>query len=157
MTREAVASLRRRQVDRVVRGGAGLAGVAPPQRGWIAETRKLIGMRAAQLAARLGVTQAAVAQFERAEAERTITLQTLEKVAAALDCRLVYAFVPRTSFEELVRARAERVARQQVGGVDHTMALEDQALAQEAREDLIRELTDQLVRTLPRELWDEER
>lgn len=136
-----------------------LTGIHPlrdgaPRRGWIAEVRGIIGMRAAQLATRLGVTQSAVAQFERSEQEGTITLNTLRKAAAALDCRLVYAFVPESTFEELVRARAQLIAREMVGSVEHTMALEDQAASLEQQQELIGDVADDLVRRLPRELWD---
>ena len=155
MERAQTASLRRRQIDRLLRNAQHLQGVSIPQRGWIAEVRGILGMRVVQLAARLGVTSSAVSQFEQAEANGSITLNSLEKVAAALDCRLVYAFVPKSSFEDMVGARAELIARQLVRGVSHTMALEDQALAQEQQQELVDDIAGELVRTLPRSLWDE--
>jgi predicted DNA-binding mobile mystery protein A len=112
-------------------------------------------MRRAQLAHRLGVSNSAVTQFEQAEVAGSITLNTLAKVAAALDCRLVYAFVPRTTFEEAVNARAQQVARQMLARVGHTMALEDQALNQEYQQEMIDDLARDLVASLPRELWDD--
>jgi predicted DNA-binding mobile mystery protein A len=129
--------------------------VVPPQ-GWIAETRRIIGMRADQLARRIGVTQSTVSQFEQAEANGTITLNSLRKAAAAMDCRLVYAFVPEESFEELVRARALVIARAQIGPVAHTMALEDQRTGEAEREELLADYADALARSLPRDLWDED-
>lgn len=157
MERVRSASLRRRQIDRMLRGVHYLRTIAVPQRGWIAEVRGVIGMRAAQLAARLGVTQSAVSQFERAEADGSITLRTLAKVAQGLDCRLVYAFVPEQSFEDLVQDRARLVAQEMVGAVGHTMALEDQQLGQDEQQETIEELAETLARTLPRELWDTSR
>jgi predicted DNA-binding mobile mystery protein A len=114
-------------------------------------------MRLAQVAARLGVSAPAVAQFERSEADGTITLNTLEKVAGALGCRMVYTFVPleAASFEALVEARATRVASEMVRGVGHTMALEDQATNQEIQQEEISDLARDLIRRLPRSLWDE--
>ena len=113
-------------------------------------------MRTAQLAARMGVGASAIPQFERSEAEGSITLNTLQKAATAFDCRLVYAFVPKeASFDETIRARAEFVARAMVGGVSHTMALEDQSTTQENQQEMIAELAQDLVRKLPRSLWDE--
>jgi predicted DNA-binding mobile mystery protein A len=157
MERAQIAALRRRQIDRMLRDVQNLDRLAVPQRGWIAAVRSIVGMRAAQLAARLGLSTSAIAHFERAEAEGAITLNSLEKVAAALDCRFVYAFVPKTSFEELVQARAELIARELVGGVNHTMALEDQALAREQQQELVNDLAGQLARTLPRSLWEDGR
>jgi len=155
MERVQTASLRRRQVDRMLRNAQNLSGLAVPQQGWIAEVRNIVGMRAAQLAARLGVGTSAIAHFERAEADGSITLKSLEKVATALDCRFVYAFVPKSSFEDMIQARAQRIAREMVESVGHTMALEDQALAQEQQRELVDDLASDLVRKLPRTLWDE--
>lgn len=132
-----------------------LRGLTVPPRGWIAETRGIIGMRADQLARRLGVAQSTVSEFERAEASGTITMNSLRKVAAAMECRLVYAFVPEESFEELVRARARAAAKEQVGVIDHTMALEDQRTGAVEQEEVVGEYADALVRYLPRDLWDE--
>ncbi len=150
-------NLRRRQIDQRLAASGTLRDLAVPKGGWIAEIRGLIGMRAAQLAARLGVTQSAVAQFERAEADGAITLNTLTKVAEALDCRLVYALVPRTSFEAMVRTRAALVALRETRQVSHTMALEDQAVRDADVAQLLGDLTAELIRALPRALWDESR
>jgi enoyl-CoA hydratase/carnithine racemase len=69
-----------------------------------------------------------VAQQEKAEAEDRITLRSLRAYADALDCDLVYAFVPRAdSLQELAAARARAAAELNVLGVEHTMALEGQA------------------------------
>ena len=67
-------------------------------------------------------------EFENAEAEDRITLQSLRRVAAALDCNLVYALVPKAgSILELEERRTREDAARDVLDVEHTMALEDQA------------------------------
>ncbi|MCP2802682.1 transcriptional regulator, partial [Salmonella enterica subsp. enterica serovar Typhimurium] len=43
-----------------------------------------------------------------------------------LDCELVYALVPRQPLSQMVEAQAEKLAREEVLGVAHTMSLEDQ-------------------------------
>jgi hypothetical protein len=53
-------------------------------------------------------------------------LAQLRKLAEGLDCELVYALVPRMPLREVVEARADALARQEVMGVTHTMSLEDQ-------------------------------
>jgi hypothetical protein len=69
-----------------------------------------------------------VVQQEKAEADDRITLKSLRTFANALDCDLVYAFVPRANtFQELVDVRARAAAKVNVLGVEHTMALENQA------------------------------
>ncbi|NUQ28546.1 MAG: hypothetical protein HOQ35_08535 [Acidobacteriaceae bacterium] len=57
-----------------------------------------------------------------------ITLRSLRACANALDCDLVYAFVPRgATIEETLAARARDAASLTVRRVEHSMALEDQA------------------------------
>ena len=78
-----------------------------PVRGWAKAVREALGMTTAQLAKRLGVKQPSVVAIEQSEAKATIELATLRRVAEALDCTLVYAFVPNKPLEEMVRdARA---------------------------------------------------
>jgi len=65
-----------------------------------------------ELAGRMGVTQSRVSQLERAEAEGSVRLATLERVAAALDCRLHYVLVPNDPLELMVRRQAREKALQ---------------------------------------------
>jgi len=52
----------------------------------------------------------------------------LRSEANALDCDLVYAFVPRAgSLQETIKDRARAEAKARVLGVEHSMALESQA------------------------------
>jgi predicted DNA-binding mobile mystery protein A len=66
--------------------------------------------------------------LEKAEAEDRITLKSLRAAAHALGCELVYALVPKAnSLHDLVEERARSQATKHVLGVEHSMALEDQA------------------------------
>src|SRR5216684_5875804 len=89
---------RLRPVDELVR----------PQRGWVRAIRDAIGMTAAQLAARMKVSQPRIADLEKAEVDGRLTLNSLERAAEALGCTLVYALVPHRSLEELVQDRARQ-------------------------------------------------
>jgi predicted DNA-binding mobile mystery protein A len=81
-----------------------------------------------EVGARLKKPRQRILEFENAEAEDRITLQSLRRVAAALDCNLVYALVPRTgSIMELAERRTRQDAARDVLDVEHTMALENQA------------------------------
>jgi predicted DNA-binding mobile mystery protein A len=154
-TRTESRALRRRQIDRTLSQTGVLLRLPLPRRGWIRETREALGMTGAQLAERLGVTQPVVADLERREVLGTVTLQRLRHAAEALGCRLVYAFIPPESLEAALRVRAERVARQLVGRVAHTMALEEQGGDRQEVQDQIADLAAELVRTLSRELWQD--
>lgn len=111
-------------------------------------------MRSDQLGRRLALSQSAVAQFARTEEAGTISLNSLRKVAQAMNCRFVYAFVPEESFEAMVRARAELVARESIAKVRHTMALEAQQPDADIEREMIEGLTDKLVQELSRQLWE---
>ena len=102
--------------------------VPRPQRGWLRAVREAIGATAAEVAQKLGASRQLPLQFEKWEAEDRITLKSLRRMADALDCDLVYAIVPRAgSIKNLVEARARAEAAQRILGVEHSMALEDQA------------------------------
>ncbi len=92
-------------------------------------------MRTVDVAARAGISQPSVTRAEQGEAEGTIQLDTLRRMAAAMDCVVVYAIVPRRSLQETVEAQARRVAERELARVSRLMALEDQTpAAADARE-----------------------
>ena len=126
--------------------------LAAPPKGWIRAIREALGMTAAQLGARLGLAQSSVATLERSETEGRIQLSSLKRAAEAMNCTLVYAFVPNQPLEAFVRERARRVAAAQLKPVEQTMRLENQALSEADRnamlDDYIRDALD------PRLLWD---
>lgn len=155
MLTKASKALRREQLDRYLAKLPDLRGFAQPKRGWIHEVRNLLGLSARQLATRMGVSQPTVAKMEQAEAKGVITVASLKRVAEAMDCHLVYTFVPRTSFEEILQVRASEAAARLLNRVGHTMSLEAQEPDGEFRARRERELADELVRTLSRELWEE--
>ncbi len=126
-----------------------------PKNGWVRAVRTALGMSGRQLADRIGIKQPAVAALERSEARGAITLRTLERAAEALDCRVVYALVPlEGSLEDIVRRRARAVATQMVERASHSMVLESQGVAARFTKQQIDQLTEDLVREMPRSLWD---
>ena len=54
-------------------------------------------MTVRDLGRRLGIASSSVTRLEQREREGAITLAALRKAAAALDCELVYAVVPRSA------------------------------------------------------------
>jgi predicted DNA-binding mobile mystery protein A len=112
-------------------------------------------MTAAQLGKRLGVSQPRITELEQFEVEGNITLESLQRAAEALGCKLVYALVPERPLAETVRARAETIAAKRSRAIEHTMKLEDQAVTDS---DAARELREARVEELlrrPSRLWDE--
>lgn len=132
-----------------------LKGLEAPKEGWVRSLRKALGLTIRQLAKRLGVGPSRVVKIESSEVDGAITLHSLKAVAAALDCRLVYGFVPNSSFEGLIRARAKAVARAQVKRSSHTMDLEAQSVSAQWLNSQIDELSEELLRASWKRLWEE--
>ena len=124
-----------------------------PSGGWLRAVRQALGMTTRQLAKSVGVSQAAVVDAERTEAKGDITLATLQRYAAALDCELKYALVPKSPLPETVEERADRIARDQVSRVQHSMALEDQSTSKEHLERETAALRRRLLEGKRSRLW----
>ena len=129
--------------------------MARPPRGWVRAIRDALGLTSKQLGLRMGVSQPRIVALEKGEVEDTVTLASLRRAAEALDCTLVYAFLPNKPLVAKLQQRAELQANAQLRRMNHTMRLENQALT---RSDLQRQrelLVDQLLRGSPQRLWDE--
>ena len=112
--------------------------------GWIAFLRRSLGMTLKQLAARAGVALPTVAQAERNEAAGRTTLATLKKMADAMDCELIYAFVQRTDVETFMMQAAREKAMRTLASADVHMTLEDQRVT-ESLEDRVKRLAERLL------------
>ena len=82
----------------------------PPRCGWAKTVRLAMGMSSKALGGILGISAQGVRKLEQAEAEGTITLKTLSRLANGLDCDVRYMFIPRTSLVEQVLMHAHEVA-----------------------------------------------
>lgn len=121
--------LRLKQLDRSLKTYQAARTVSRPSRGWIRTIRQALGVSSGKLALQMGTSRQLPLQLEKSEAEDRITLKSLRAVANALDCDLVYALVPRAaSMQELIENRARAEAKKHVLGVEHSMALENQAV-----------------------------
>ena len=143
------------QLDAALEKYSVLRGAGRPAKGWIRAIRETIGMSGTQLAKRLGTTRQRVSRIEQDAEAGKVTIRTMREVAGALDCEFVCGFVPKTSLEKTVHNRAADVIRQQQGRVNRTMMLEDQQLAVSEQRQILEERIDDLVREMPRSLWDE--
>lgn len=151
MKKPRLAAQSRAHLDERLKDFGPISRYTPPVKGWIRAIREGLGMTADQLAHRLNVRQSAVIQLEQSEAKGSIELATLRRMADALDCTLVYAFVPKRSLEETVRARARSFIRRRLAPIEHSMLLEDQKAPGKAEEKRIDEV---LRETSPSKLWE---
>ena len=142
------------QLDKRFVDLAPLANALRPEKGWIKAVREALGMTTAQLGKRLGVSQQRAAMVEKAEADGSITLRSLEQAAQTLGCRVIYVLYPEEPLTQTLRARAEAVADQQMRAVEQTMRLEDQSVADSGlRLETRAKLMEQLLKR-PARLWD---
>lgn len=143
----------RRDLDRQLKQLSLVDAQARPQRGWLRAIRDALGMTAAQLGARLGITPTSVFEMERREADGSITLKTLEKAAEALNCSLVYALIPNESLDAIVHKQARKVAAKHLERVANSMRLENQGVSSEDSRAQLENLIVEIIRTRPRSIW----
>jgi predicted DNA-binding mobile mystery protein A len=125
-----------------------------PPEGWLRTMRKALGMSGAQLARRAGVSRALVSKTELVESSGAITLKTLQQMAAAMNCRFVYAIIPERDVEEVIAVRARAKAEALVKLTSVHMALEDQLLSKSNLDAEIQRVTRELL-DQPSKLWDD--
>lgn len=147
-------TLARKQLERRLAPLRKAPDFARPARGWVKAIREALGMTAAQLGARIGVSQSRVARIERDEAEDAVTLATLRRVAEGLGCTLVYALVSNQPLDEMLKARARAAADVQLKRTHHSMRLENQALDKGDLEQERERLAAEIMAGDPRRLWD---
>jgi predicted DNA-binding mobile mystery protein A len=145
----------RSQYQRLVDSAARHAALQTPPEGWLRTVRKALGMSAAHLAGKMGVTRARIAQTEQAELSGATTLKSMQAAAQAMGCRFVYAIVPEKDIDDLILAQARKKARALVGTASTHMALESQTLPDKniARE--VDRLTRDMARDMPRDFWND--
>lgn len=146
----------RRQLDKRLNLLRNSEALRRPPRGWIRAIREALGMTTRQLAKRIGVSQPRAVAIEKAEMKGSMTLASLERAAHALDCRLVYALVPRRPLEELVRERAERIACERLQSTRHSMALEAQDVDTADEQQQLKRTVQRLLDKAGSKLWAED-
>lgn len=128
-------------------------GPEQPRGGWLKVVREALGLTLTQLGERLGTDAASVIRLEAREADGRIALATLERAAAAMDCDVVYAVVPRGGLTAVRRMRAERMADYLLGRIAFTMSLEAQDVGPDTRNEQREEYIRNLLEGRDRELW----
>jgi predicted DNA-binding mobile mystery protein A len=122
-----------------------------PGRGWVRAIRDALGMTAAQLGGRIGVTQSTIQRLETSEVADTIQLNSLRRLAEGLNCELVYALIPRDTLTATYDTAARAVARRELARLSHSMALEDQAVDDQVDDERLRQFIAEELD--PREIW----
>jgi predicted DNA-binding mobile mystery protein A len=151
----AVKTVVQQQYQRIVDAAAGHAGLRTPPEGWTRTVRKALGMSGAQLAKKMDVTRARVAQAEHAELSGGATLKSMQAAAEAMGCRFVYAIVPEKRIEDVIMAQARKKAMALVGTASTHMALESQNLPNDKIAQEIERLTRERAQEMPPDFWSD--
>jgi len=132
--------------------------VSQPKMGWIKTLRSALFMSGSALSKRLGGHRSTASYLERSELDGSVTLKKMQQVAEAMNCRFVYAIVPKGGdhINDLIKQQAEKTARKVVERSSIHMMLEGQQLTVDANEQEVQRLKNELLMQMPRDFWDEE-
>jgi predicted DNA-binding mobile mystery protein A len=146
----------RQQYQRIVDSAVWNPVLKTPPEGWLRTVRKALGMSGAQLAQKMDVTRARVAQAENAELDGGITLKSMQATAEAMGCRFVYAIIPPHSVHELITAQARKKAANLVSTASEHMALESQVLPNEKITQEVERLTREIAQEMKPDFWSDQ-
>jgi predicted DNA-binding mobile mystery protein A len=127
-----------------------------PRGGWVKAIRTALAMPSEILGKRIGVSQSAVIQFEKSEEAETITLASLRKLAAGIECDLFYALVPKRSLNEIIEEQALHRARSLANTVSSSMELEAQGISEDEKNAQVKTLAKNLLNKPSTGFWDDE-
>lgn len=146
--------LRRNQLDRFFKENPRIFLSKAPKEGWVKEVRQALGMTMQDLGERLGVIKQRIDRIEKDEAAGKVTLKTLQETAEALNCEMVYFFVPkRQGLQATLEDQARLAAQKIVKATEHSMSLEKQDTSRDAQRELVEELAQEMIVNEDRKIW----
>lgn len=128
-----------------------------PPSGWLKAIRGALGITIRQLAERVGVSHGSIDQIEKREPKKKVTLESLEQIANAMDCKVVYAIVPidpKETLDDIVKRKATEAAKKIVTQVSHTMRLEAQGINEKQIKKEISRIASELIASSDPRIWD---
>lgn len=146
--------LQRRLMDKKLQLWLNFRDELPPPSGWVKAIRGALGISVRQLASIVGVDFSAILQLEKREPHGKVTLALLNKIAEAMNCKVVYAIVPKApceSLEEIVDNQAREAAKELIDNVEHSMQLEGQGSPHEKEE--LEKLANELKTKIDTRIW----
>ena len=126
-----------------------------PRGGWLSTMRQALGMTKTQLADRLEIARTGVNRLEANELKGTITMASLSKAAEALGCELQYVLVPRKPLRDMVAEQALKRARDKLGRINQSQALEASAMESQSLSRAITDLAQEIEVKRPADLWND--
>ena len=118
------------------------------------DIRDVLGMTQTQLAKRLKIRQSVISRIEKSA--ESCGLKTVEKIANALGCQLMFSIVSDVNLKEQIKKRAEVVAKNILSRTYSNMAMEEQNPGQKAYSEQLEEIINELSANPSSELWEDE-
>lgn len=128
-----------------------------PPSGWLKAVRGALGISIRQLAERVGVSHGSISQIEKRESQRKVTLESLEQIANAMECKLVYAIVPKNpneTLDDLIQRKANEAAERILEQVSRSMKLESQGTSPKQVQLEIARIAQELIATGDSRIWE---
>ena len=148
--------LMRKQVQEVLDNLDEISKRPVPQGGWVRVMRDALGISSYVLAKRMGSSQANIVSIEKRERSKTISLETIDQVARAMNCRLIYYLIPEKPLDQMLEDQARRVAKKQIKLTNHSMKLEQQGLTKKQIKQQEDDLVQELLEGPLKKLWDKD-
>ena len=126
-----------------------------PRGGWLSTLRQALGMTKTQLANRLGIARTGVNRLETNELKGAITIASLTNAAEALGCELQYVLVPRQPLGDMVAEQASKRARDKLGRINQSQALEASAMESQSLSRAVVDLAKEIEVKRPADLWND--
>jgi predicted DNA-binding mobile mystery protein A len=82
---------------------------------WLRRVRQALGVSAEEMAEEMNIYRSAIFRLEESESAGTISLKSLNKVAGAMGCKVVYAVVPHQGRTLMQQAEWRRWAKRILG------------------------------------------
>ena len=131
-----------------------LADKPRPREGWLKTIRQALGMSSSILAQRLHCSRSNIIKMEQRETKGTISLESLDTVAQAMNCKLVYCIVPVKPLENQLEEQARLLAKKRIMAINHSMKLEEQGLTPQQLQKQEDNLVQELLQDDPKKLWN---
>jgi predicted DNA-binding mobile mystery protein A len=132
-----------------------LTNLSYPSKGWIRAIRETLGMSCRQLARRTGISQQRLSTIEQQEISGEIKLSTIKKIAEGLNCVFIYALIPQTSINEIIRQQAQKIVKKRFERVSASMVLEDQEVYGNEKKKSYNLAVDKIIEQMNKTFWDQ--
>jgi len=114
--------------------------------------RASFGMTQEQLAALSGVSQSMIANVEN-DRNRNLTMETLRKLAAGLNCEYISQLSPVRNIETILEEKSLSLAKKIISTTSGSMAIEMQLPPKASIEEQVRTLQKELLKKHKSAIW----